>query len=242
MNNQITPYAGKLSDLIAAPERQAALKLDARDLLSLDLTPHQTADLELLINGGYSPLTGYLNRADYDSVVSTMRLSDGLLWPVPIVLEVNEKIGGQLNRGLRVALRDTEGFMLAVLAVGDTWAADGKIRVGGALEGVGLPQHHDFTQLRQTPEDLRAQFTRRGWRRVLAYQPEHALFRAQYDFIVASAHSHEASLLLLPVAGEMPADEVEYFARIHGYEAVLARAPLASTMLALLPSSRVKSA
>jgi sulfate adenylyltransferase len=148
---------------------------------------------------------------------------------------VSEKIGANLALGARVALRDAEGFMLAVLTVGDVWPADGKLRIGGVLEGAGLPQHHDFTELRQTPEDMRRQFARRGWRRILAYQPEHALFRPQYDFIVERARSHEASLLLHPVAGEMPADEVEYFARIHGYQAVLARSTTASTALSLLP-------
>jgi sulfate adenylyltransferase len=235
MNNLITPYTGKLTALLGTSERQAALKLEARDLVSIDLTPRQTADLELLISGGYSPLTGYMNRADYDSVAASMRMANGTFWPVPIALEVSEKIGANLTSGVRVALRDAEGFMLAVLTVGDVWPVDGKLRIGGGLEGAGLPQHHDFTELRQTPEDMRRQFARRGWRRILAYQPEHALFRPQYDFIVESARSHEASLLLHPLAGEMPADEVEYFARIHGYEAVLARSTLASTTLALLP-------
>ena len=235
MNNLITPYQGKLTALIGTPERQVALKLEARDFPSIDLSPRQTADLELLINGGYSPLTGYMNRADYDSVAASMRLTDGTFWPVPIALEVTEKIGAGLKQGERVALRDAEGFMFAVLTIGDVWPVDGKVRVGGALEGAGLPQHHDFTDLRQSPEEVRHQFSRRGWHRTLAYQPEHALFRPQYDFIVASARSHEASLLLHPVAGEIPADEVEYFARIHGYQAVLARSPQTSTALALLP-------
>ena len=235
MNNLIAPYTGKLSALLGTPERQAALKLEARDLFSIDLSAHQTADLELLINGGYSPLTGYMNRTEYDSVAASMRLANGTFWPVPIALEVSEKIGAAVAPGRQVALRDAEGFMLAVLTVGDVWPADGKVRIGGAIEGAALPQHHDFTELRQTPGEMRRQFTRRGWRRILAYQPEHALFRPAYDFIVECACSHEASLLLHPVAGEMPADEVEYFARIHGYQAVLKRSTLASVALALLP-------
>ena len=235
MNNLITPYGGKLTALTGTPEHQAALKLEALDLSSIDLSPHQTADLELLINGGYSPLTGYMNRADYESVATSMRLADGTFWPVPIALEVTETIGATLVHGARVALRDAEGFMFAVLTVGDVWPVDGKVRVGGALAGAGLPQHHDFTDLRLSPEEMRRQFARHGWRRILSYQPEHALFRPQYDFIVESARNHEASLLLHPVAGEIPADEVEYFARIHGYQAVLARSAHASTALALLP-------
>ena len=105
MNNLITPYQDKLTALIGTPERQAKLKLEARDFASFDLSPRQTADLELLINGGYSPLTGYMNRADYDSVATSMRLVDGTLWPVPIALEVTEKIGAGLTQGERVALR-----------------------------------------------------------------------------------------------------------------------------------------
>ena len=235
MNNLITPYTGQLTALLGTSDQQAALKLAARDLVSIDLNPRQTADLELLLNGGYTPLTGYMNRADCESVVSSMRLANGTFWPLPITLDVTEKIGANLSSGVRVALRDAEGFMLAVLTVSEVWSVDDKIRLGGGVEGAGLPQHHDFTELRQTPEEMRRQFARRGWRRILAYQPEHTLFRPQYDFVVECARNHEASLLLLPVAGEMPADEVEYFARIHGYEAVLARSTAASTALALLP-------
>jgi len=235
IDHLITPYAGKFTTLTGNPERQAVLKQEALAYASIDLTPRQTSDLELLINGGYSPLTGYMNRADFNSVVAKMRLADGTFWPVPITLDVSEKIGATLKTGERVALRDAEGFMFAVLTVGDVWQGDGKMHVGGALEGAGLPQHHDFTELRQSPEEIRNQFARRGWRRTLAYQPEHALFRPQFDFIVEAARSHETSVLLHPVAGEIPADEVEYFARIHGYQAVLARSPQASTALALLP-------
>ena len=75
MNNLIAPYTGKLTALLGTPEQQAALKLAARDLVSIDLNPRQTADLELLTNGGYSPLTGYMNRADYESVATSMRLA-----------------------------------------------------------------------------------------------------------------------------------------------------------------------
>ena len=236
MNPPISPYSGKLTPLLASAERAAELKHAARDLVSLDLDHRQAAELGMLISGAYSPLTGYMQRADYDSVTATMRLSDGRFWPVPVTLNVPEKIGAALAPGQRIALRDPEGFMLAVLTVGEVWEADsGKRHIGGAIEGLALPQHHDFTALRLSPEEMRGQFARRGWRRVMAYQPEGALFSAQHAFIVETARKHEVNLLLHPVAGEIPADEAEYFAHIHGYQAALPRFPAASTLLALLP-------
>ena len=133
MNNLITPYTGQLTALLGTSEQQAALKLAARDLVSIDLNPRQTADLELLLNGGYTPLTGYMNRADCESVVSSMRRANGTFWPLPITLDVTEKISANLSSGVRVALRDAEGFMLAVLTVGEVWSVDDKIRLGGAV-------------------------------------------------------------------------------------------------------------
>lgn len=236
MDLLISSYTGKLVPLLASVERAAELKQAARDLISLDLDHRQTAELEMLISGAYSPLTGYMQRADYESVTTTMRLSDGTFWPVPITFDAPEKIGAALALGQRIALRDPEGFLLALLTVGEVWAADrGKRYIGGAIDGIALPQHHDFTALRLTPEEMRREFARRGWRRVLAYQPERALFSAQHAFIVETAHKHEVNVLLHPVVGEIPADEAEYFAHIHGYQAALTRFPAASTALALLP-------
>lgn len=236
MNNLTPPYTGQLAPLLALPERIAALKQEALKLPSIDLNVRQTADLELLINGAYTPLPGYLNRADYESVVANMRLTDGTLWPVPITLTVPEKIGTALKSGDRVALRDFEGFMMALLTVGEVWPADGgMVHIGGAVDGVALPQHHDFTDLRLTPEDMRRHFARRGWRKVVAFQPEGILLRAQFDFALDTARVHEASLLVHAVAGEIPADEAEYFARIHSLQAAQSRFPPASTLLALLP-------
>lgn len=236
MNNLITPYGGALLARMASAERIAQLKQEARDIESIDISHRQASDVELLINGAYSPLAGYMGRADYESVAKSMQLADGSFWPVPIALEVSETVASTLKPAQQVALRDPEGFMLAVLTIGECWADEhGTWRIGGKVEGVALPQHHDFNDLRLTPEEMRRQFARRGWHRVVAYQPDGWLYRAQADFVQEVARSHEASLLLHPVAGEIPADEVEYFARLHSFQAVLPRFPAAVTALAMLP-------
>ncbi|MCB1034689.1 MAG: adenylyltransferase, partial [Acidobacteria bacterium] len=196
MNHLIAPHGGDLVDLQVSPERVRELKEASRDWPSIDLSPRQLNDLELLVNGAFSPLTGFLNRADYDSVLANMRLADGTLWPIPVNLEVSEGIAKGLESGSKLALRDPEGVMLAVLHVGDVWLPDreaearqvygttserhpevarlrsreGQYYVGGRVESLQPPVNYDFRILRHTPAELRAEFTKLGWRKVVAFQ------------------------------------------------------------------------
>ena len=183
----IEPHGGTLIDLLATPERAAELKAASRDWPSWDLTPRQLCDLELLVNGGFSPLTGFLSKADHDSVCERMRLSDGTLWPIPILLDVPRDLAGKLRAGASVlALRDPEGVMLAALHVEEIWEIDREasaeatfgtldrkhpgvaylldrthpVALAGRLEGVQPSVHYDFRHLRHTPAELRAEFAR----------------------------------------------------------------------------------
>src|SRR5690242_5677715 len=109
---------------MAAPERAAELKAHSREWPSWDLTARQVCDLELLLSGGFSPLRGFMTRADYDGVCHKMRLKDGTIWPMPITLDVTEAFAKTLKPGGKVALRDAEGVMLAVLNVEEVWQPD----------------------------------------------------------------------------------------------------------------------
>ena len=120
----IAPHGGALVDLFASEDRCAALNAESRDWLSHDLTPRQLCDLELLVDGGFPPLTGFLGRRDYERVCAEMRLGDGILWPVPITLDVPETLASTLSAGSRLALRDEEGVMLAALDVEEVWQPD----------------------------------------------------------------------------------------------------------------------
>ena len=106
----IEPHGGSLVDLIATRERQEEIKTESRDWSSWDLTPRQLCDLELLLNGGFSPLTGFLGRADYDSVCSVMRLASGILWPIPITLDLPETLAKELSSGSKLALRSRPSY------------------------------------------------------------------------------------------------------------------------------------
>ena len=248
MNQLITPYGGKLIDLMVAPKRAAQIKTEAFDLPSIDLDRAQLCDLELLLNGAYSPLTGYQGREDYQRVLAEQRLTDGAYWPLPVVLRLTEKQAKEIKPGARLALRDPEGFMPALLTVSEVWAADTDAEllalgsapstamcVGGTIEGVALPPRHDFMHLRQAPAALRSLFQKRGWRRVIAYQSAHVLQRMHQDFAVQASLGRDANLLLHGVAGILPNNEADYFSRIRSYEIALKHFPAASTQLSLLP-------
>ena len=113
-----------IPELYVSADSAAKLKLEAADLPSWDLTQRQTCDLELLMNGGFHPLKGFLSEADYDSVCRDMRLADGTLWPMPITLDVTEAFADKVEPGQDIALRDQEGVILAIMSVSDKWSPD----------------------------------------------------------------------------------------------------------------------
>ena len=217
----IPPHGGELIQLIANPKEVAELKAHSKEWPSWDLTPRQLCDLELLLTGGFSPLRGFMTRADYEGVCSNMRLADGTLWPMPITLDVTEEFAKKLTPGTsKVALRDPEGVMLAVLSVEEVWQADRKAEakavfdstspahpgadyamnksnpwyVGGKLEGMQIPSHYDFRNLRLTPAELRAEFARLGWRKVVAFQTRNPMHRAHVELAFRAAKQVEANL------------------------------------------------
>ncbi len=235
MNQLIEPYGGILVDLID-PEKSDALKQEALSLPSLDIDWQQQCMLEMLMAGAYSPLTGFMTQSQCARVEADQQLDDGTFWPLPITLSSRQKAAAELKCGDRVALRDGEGFMLAVLTVSDAWEDGGTRKLGGSIEGVSLPPHPDFSSLRATPAELRALFSRRGWHRVVAWQARQPMHRAQFEFCLKSAIENEANLLLHPQAGGDITDAPAYFGLVRSFIAIRERFPAASTQLSILPA------
>jgi sulfate adenylyltransferase len=258
----IPPHGGELVDLIAQPERIAELKAHSKEWPSWDLTGRQLCDLELLLTGGFSPLRGFMTRADYEGVCHNMRLANGTLWPMPITLDVTEEFAKKLTPGTsKVALRDPEGVMLAVLNVEEIWQPDRKAEaqvvfastssahpgadyainkanpwyVAGTLEGTQTPSHYDFRNLRLTPAEVRAEFARIGWRRVVAFQTRNPMHRAHVELAFRAAKQVEASLLIHPVVGMTKPGDVDYYTRVRCYQLLLSKFPQSTAKLSLLP-------
>ncbi len=257
----IEPHGGDLVELLVDEDRAVALKEASRDWPSIALNPRHLADLELLLNGAFSPLRGFLGRADYEGVVEGMRLADGTLWPMPITLDVDQATAAQLTPGSSVALRDPEGVMLAALTVRDVWQPDREVEaqkvfgttsrrhpgvvtlldrsgshyVGGTLEGIQLPSQYDFRSLRYTPAELRHEFSRLGWRRIVAFQTRNPMHRAHQEITLRAAKEVEANLLLHPAVGLTKPGDVDHYTRVRCYQAVKRYYPQQTVSLALLP-------
>ena len=257
----IAPHGGTLVDLLVDDERAADLKKQSADWPSWDLTPRQLCDLELLLSGGFSPLRGFLSRADYESVRDSMRLADGTLWPMPVTLDLPDDVASTLGSGTTLALRDPEGVMLAALHVTEVWQPDLSSEaqrvfgttdpghpgvahllqrtephyVAGTLEGVQAPTHYDYHELRLTPAEVRAQFSKLGWRRVVAFQTRNPLHRAHQELTLRAAKEVEANLLIHPVVGMTKPGDVDHYTRVRCYQAIMPGYPHNTAMLSLLP-------
>ena len=257
----IEPYGGTLCDLYVEPATAQRLKEEAHELPSWDLTPRQLCDVEMLLSGAFSPLTGFMGRSDYEGVCTEMRLADGTLWPMPITLDVSQTFADTLGDHERVALRDAEGVLIAILDVSDRWAPDGQaeaagvfgttdpahpgvaqllhgtgpVRLGGRLHGIERPLHYDFRHYRHTPAELRELFRRLGWNRIVAFQTRNPMHRAHIEITRRAARATEANLLIHPIVGQAHPNDIDHFVRVRCYEHILRRTPEATTQLSLLP-------
>ncbi|KAK5654425.1 hypothetical protein OQA88_7335 [Cercophora sp. LCS_1] len=259
-----TPHGGVLKDLIArdAP-RHAELSAEAETLPALVLSERQLCDLELLLNGGFSPLEGFLNEKDYNGVVKENRLADGALFSIPITLDVSQETIDEvgLKPGARITLRDfRDDRNLAILTVEDVYKPDKALEakevfggdeehpaiqylfntakefyVGGKLEAINRLQHYDFVDLRYTPAELRLHFDKLGWSKVVAFQTRNPMHRAHRELTVRAARSHHANVLIHPVVGLTKPGDIDHFTRVRVYKALLPRYPNGMAVLGLLP-------
>ena len=249
-----------IPELYVSYESAAKLKVEAGELPSWDLTPRQICDLELLMNGGFNPLKGFLGQEDYDGVVNNMRLKDGSLWPMPITLDISQAFADGVEEGQDIALRDQEGVILAILSISDKWTPNkdieaekvfgandlahpavnylhniaGPVYLGGAITGIQQPIHYDFRGRRDTPNELRAYFRKLGWRRVVAFQTRNPLHRAHQELTFRAAKEAQANLLIHPVVGMTKPGDIDHFTRVRCYEAVLDQYPSSTTSMSLL--------
>ena len=249
-----------IPELYVSYESAQKLKVDAAELPSWDLSPRQICDMELLMNGGFHPLKGFLGRDDYDGVVSKMRLADGSLWPMPITLDVSQAFADGIEEGQDIALRDQEGVILGTMSVTDKWSPDksreaaevfgaddsahpavnylhntaGPVYLGGPVIGIQPPTHYDFRARRDTPNELRTYFRKVGWRRIVAFQTRNPLHRAHQELTFRAAKEAQANLLIHPVVGMTKPGDIDHFTRVRCYEAVLDQYPTATTSMSLL--------
>ena len=257
----VAPHGGVLRELYLPAAEAEALKRRSASLPQWTLNQRQLCDLELLLNGGFSPLQGFLGRADYDGVVNEMRLADGTLWPIPIVLDVDEAFAAKLAENAQISLNDTQGTPLAVLTVEDVYFPDrieearrvfgttdrthpgvaelldrtGSVYLGGRVQGIQPPPHYDFTSLRLGPRELRDWFHQHDWHRIVAFQTRNPMHRAHRELTLRAAEKVGAKLLIQPSVGRTKPGDVDHYTRVRCYRALLEHYPPGLATLALLP-------
>ncbi len=251
----------KTSVLPLAEDERKRLTQEAAGYPFWTLSERQICDVELLLNGGFAPLTSFMSRTDYESVLETMRLANGALFPIPVTLDVSREFITPRTADDKITLRDKEGFAIAVLALEDIWEPDfareaqlvyatqnrahpgvaylyessHPIYVAGRLQPISGIRHVDYREYRHTPERLQAEFKRNDWERIVAFQTRNPMHLAHVALTEKAMHEHDARLLLHPVAGVTKPGDVDYHTRMRCYRHVLERYPPDSVMLSLLP-------
>lgn len=254
-------YGGKWVNLLVDPERAALLKKISIDLASITLDERQLCDFELLTTGAFSPLAGFMNRSNYESVLDRMKLQDGTLWPVPICLDITETAARPLEAGQSVVIRDPEGFLLAIMHVEDIWRPDkekeaallygttsvshpgvshlyhhaGEYYIGGILEVLNLPLHFDFKQLRMTPPEVRGLYKKLGWNRIVGFHTATTVHRPDFEMAIRAMRESQANLLLLPGVGMSGPGDFDYYTRVRCYRHLIGYFPPESAIMSLLP-------
>ena len=263
MSDLIQPHGGELCDLIVHKEKQNKIKKESISLNSITLNNRQLCDIEMLLNGGFSPLQGFLGKSDYESVVENNRLSNGIVWPIPITLDIPEELSEKISTGDRLVLRDHEGVALAILNITDKWLPDlskeaeyvfgtidrshpavdyilnrsNKVYVGGNIEGLELPRHYDYQQLRHSPLELRSQFENMGWSKIVAFQTRNPMHCAHKELVSQACREIGGTLLIHPVVGMTKPGDVDHYTRVRCYKKIMAKFPEDTVKLSLLPLS-----
>jgi sulfate adenylyltransferase len=240
----IPPHGGQLVNRILRGElREAALER-ARAFPQIQLTPMAVSDLELIAIGALSPLTGFMGKEDYDSVIDTMHMTNGLAWTIPVTLPVDDETANGLKEGQEVALMDGDHLM-GIMTIGEKFEADkerearevyrttelahpgvarmysyGNWLLGGEVYMVNGPKVVEFPELRHEPAQTRRMFASRGWRRIVAFQTRNPIHRA-HEYIQKVALEIVDGLFLHPLVGETKADDIPADVRIESYQAIL---------------------
>ncbi len=255
----ISPYGGKLVDLVATGKEREELIARASKLPSIKITMRNLCDLELLATGGFSPLTSFMGKADYDRVLREMRLADGTLWPLPITLTADPSELPTV--GEDVVLRNSNNDLIAIMTLDEVFHWDlaseaalaygstdskhpmvsemarwGKVCISGPLKVINMPKYYDFTDLRRTPVEVRQLLEEMGNDNVVAFQTRNPLHRIHEELTKRAAAQVKGSLIIHPVVGMTKPGDVDHYTRVRIYKALVENYYDAhNTTLSLLP-------
>lgn len=221
----------------------------------------QRCDLEMLLIGGFNPLTGFISQADYENVLTQKRLANGHLWPIPITLDVNDDFASRIEPGNVITLCDYDNSALAQMTVTDKWQPNksdeafsvfgtndskhpgvhyltnsaGTWYLGGPIQLIQLPKYYDFSELRHTPYSLKHHFTQAGYQNIVGFQTRNPIHRAHMELTLRAAQEIDGHILIHPVVGLTKPGDIDYFTRVRCYKKIMRYYPSDKATLSLLP-------
>ena len=223
---------------------------ESNNYKSFVLNNHQINDLELLLDGSYLPLDGFNNEKDYNSIISSMRLVNGKLWPLPTVLNASESFIKQIKNDSKITLKDKEGFPLALMTIKDIWKPNllhetesifgtldkshagvknnlkkGPFCIGGSLKKINLPKHHDFKRYRYSPKKMKEFLMKNNWNRVLCFQTSSIIHKAEFEIILNESNASDSKILIHPSVGLKNYKNQKFFSQIKCYEKIIKKYP-----------------
>jgi len=255
----IKPYGGSLINLLVDDEERSMLLRRASDLPSLRLSLRSLCDLELLATGAFSPLDRFMGKKDYIQVLEEMRLSNGMVFPIPITLPVDKT--DDIKIGKEVALRSPNNEILAVMKVEEMFEWDlileaklvykttdthhplvaemtswGKVYISGPLRVINLPKHYDFPELRRTPKQVRSLLKHMGFSNVVAFQTRNPMHRAHEEITKRAVRQVDGALLIHPVVGLTKSGDIDHYTRVRCYKTLVENYyDKHSTLLSIIP-------
>ena len=239
----VSPYGGKLINLVIQGDEREAIREEANHFPSIQISDRSLHDFELLAVGGYSPLKSFMGKADYQRVLTEMRLADGTLFPMPITLTINKE--DLPTREEWIALRDSRNYLIAAMRIEEVFTWDpvrearlvlgstdtrhplvsemeqwGDLCISGELMVINLPVYYDFVDIRRTPRETRAFLNEMGNKNVVAFQTRNPMHRVHEELTKRAAAEVGGSLLIHPVVGMTKPGDVDHFTRVRVYKAL----------------------
>ena len=256
----IAPHGGKLVNRVLASGASKAATAEAGSLKSLTLSPREQCDLEMIAIGAFSPLRGFMGQADFASVCSNMRLADGTVWPIPVILSPSDDLAGSIHQGDKLALKDGKGRLLATMSVREKYPHNKELEIpnvyrttedahpgvalvrkqgswclGGDIDVVTPNHEPEFTDFRLPPARTREAFAAKGWKTVAAFQTRNPIHRA-HEYLTKCALEITDGLLVHPLVGETKSDDVPADVRMECYRVLIdSYYNKKNTMLSVMP-------
>ena len=256
----IDPHGNKLVSFHLSKGELEEYSELSNTISSLTLSLKQQCDLEMILNGAFSPLLTFNNQKDYEEILLNNKLLNGVIWPIPIVLDVPNDFLKALDKNEHISLRNAEGFLLAILKVREFWSPNKKDEansifktidenhpgvdylfnhtnsnyISGELIPIQSNKYFDFTHLRKSPQEVRDLFRSKRWQDVIAFQTRNPMHRAHFELTRLAMEQHNAKLLIHPVIGISKPGDIDHFTRVKCYQHIIKHYPENSVELSLI--------